>query len=209
MPGVIVRRAGVRPRISPEATIAPGAHVVGDVRIGPGCVVDAGATVIGGGAPVRLERDVVVLANSVIRSVGGGSRPAFAVRVGAESLVGPAAVLAGCDMGEAVYVATQVMVFHGARIGDGTRLGAGCVVHTGTVLPAGSRVGLRQFAVPDGDDALVTGDLTLARERLAAADFFGTVFATAIDDQAALHRTTTRILREEAATWRDEIEPGT
>jgi carbonic anhydrase/acetyltransferase-like protein (isoleucine patch superfamily) len=44
-------------------------------------------------------------------------------------------------MGAAVYVATQVMVLHGAIVGDGCRLGVGSIVHTGTLLPDRTRVG--------------------------------------------------------------------
>lgn len=39
-----------------------------------------------------------------------------------------------------VYVATQAMVFHGAQVGDGARLGAGCIVHTRANIPDRSRV---------------------------------------------------------------------
>ena len=46
------------------------------------------------------------------------------------------------------------------------------------VLAGDVRVGMRQFAVPGRDGtAVVTSDLDEARELLAAADFFGKVFA--------------------------------
>jgi hypothetical protein len=48
---------------------------------------------------------------------------------------------------------------------------------------------MRQFAVPGPDGAaVVTGDLDEARELLAAADFFGKVFAAAPADLIELHR---------------------
>ena len=70
------------------------------------------------------------------------------------------------------------MVFHGAVVGDGCRLGAGSIVHTGARLPERTRVGMRQFAVPGPTGAAVTtSDLDEARGLLAAADFYGKAFA--------------------------------
>jgi carbonic anhydrase/acetyltransferase-like protein (isoleucine patch superfamily) len=121
------------------------------------------------------------------------------VRIGEDCLIGPQAALAGCTLGAAVYVATQVMVFHGAVVGDGCRLGAGAIVHTGAWLPDQTRVGMRQFAVPGPDGtAVVTGDLDEARELLAATDFFGNVFADdASADLMELHRRSTAAVAAE------------
>jgi carbonic anhydrase/acetyltransferase-like protein (isoleucine patch superfamily) len=186
--------------IAPDAFVAGSAVVRGPVRIGPGCVVDEGAIIVANGSPVEIGARVVVMPGAVVRSTGGSSRPPHPVIIGDDCLVGPLATLTGCRLGRAVYVATQVMVFHGARIGDGSRLGAGSVVHTGARLPARSRVGLRQFAIAREGDALVTGDLDTARELLAEADFFGTTFALAPEEQedlVVLHCRTTRMVARE------------
>jgi hypothetical protein len=91
------------------------------------------------------------------------------------------------------------MVFHGAIVGDGCRLGAGSIVHTGARLPDRTRVGMRQFAVPGPDGAaVVTSDLDQARELLAAADFFGKVFAEeAPADLIELHQRSTAAVAAE------------
>lgn len=202
---MLVERNGTRPRIGSGAWVAPSAHVVGNVVLGDGCVVDHGAVLVSSGPPVRLDEGVVVMPGAVVRSVGGTNRPAFPVHVGAESLVGPLAALAGCSLGPATYVATGAMVFQGAVVGEGSRLGAGSIVHMRASLPPRSRVGLRHFAVPgEGGGAVVTADLAEARRLLAGADFFGTVFDDADqDDLVALHRRATATLRAEAADWTD------
>jgi carbonic anhydrase/acetyltransferase-like protein (isoleucine patch superfamily) len=187
------RVAGADPVIAGDAFIAGSAVVAGDVRVGPGCVVDHGACIVGTGARVELAARAVVMPGAVIRSTGGDRRPPRPVHIGPDCLIGPQAALAGCQLGAAVYVATQVMIFHGAVVGDGCRLGAGSIVHTGAHLPAGSRVGMRQFAVPgpDGGPAVVTSDLDQARELLAQADFFGRVFGldqASQEDLEELHR---------------------
>jgi len=187
------------PVVAPDAFVASSAVLVGDVRIGPAAVIDHGALIVSTGAPVELGARVAVMPGAVIRSTGGDQRPPYPVRIGDDCLIGPQAALAGCTLGAAVYVATQVMVFHGAIVGDGCRLGAGSIVHTGARLPGRTRVGMRQFAVPGPDGtAVVTSDLDEARELLAAADFFGKVFAEqAPADLIELHQRSTAAVAAE------------
>jgi carbonic anhydrase/acetyltransferase-like protein (isoleucine patch superfamily) len=186
------------PVVAPDAFVASSAVLVGDVRVGAAAVIDHGALIVSTGAPIELGARVAVMPGAVIRSTGGG-RPPYPVRIGDDCLIGPQAALAGCTLGAAVYVATQVMVFHGAVVGDGCRLGAGSIVHTGARLPDRARVGMRQFAVPGPDGAaVVTSDLDEARELLAAADFFGTVFAEPSPaDLVELHQRSTAAVAAE------------
>ena len=186
------------PVVAADAFVASSAVLVGDVRIGPAAVIDHGALIVSTGSPVELGARVAVMPGAVIRSTGGG-RPSHPVRIGEDCLIGPQAALAGCTLGAAVYVATQVMVFHGAVVGDGCRLGAGSIVHTGARLPDRTRVGMRQFAVPGPDGAaVVTSDLDEARALLAAEDFFGKVFAEeAQADLIELHQRSTAAVAAE------------
>jgi carbonic anhydrase/acetyltransferase-like protein (isoleucine patch superfamily) len=186
------------PVVAPDAFVASSAVLVGDVRVGASAVIDHGALIVSTGAPIELGARVAVMPGAVIRSTGGG-RPAYPVTIGDDCLIGPQAALAGCTLGAAVYVATQVMVFHGAVVGDGCRLGAGSIVHTGARLPERTRVGMRQLAVPGPDGAaVVTSDLDEARALLAAADFFGKVFAEqAPADLIELHQRSTAAVAAE------------
>jgi carbonic anhydrase/acetyltransferase-like protein (isoleucine patch superfamily) len=203
---MLVERNGVVPRVDAGASVAPTAIVVGDVAIADGCYLGHGVVIESGGPPVRLERDVVVMANTVVRSLGGNDRPAFPVRLGARTLIGPQCALAGCRLAEDCYVATQVMVFQGVEVGAAARLGAGSIVHVRTQLPPRTRLGLRQMAVPSSDGPLITSDVEAAREALAEADFFGEVFGLAEDDQEQLHRRAAATLRAEALAWADQSE---
>jgi carbonic anhydrase/acetyltransferase-like protein (isoleucine patch superfamily) len=202
---MLVSRNGIAPRIDPSARLAPTANIVGDVRVGPGCYVDYGVVIASSGPPVVLGEGVSVLANAVIRSVGGHGRPAFPVHVGDESIIAPQAALAGCDIGERCYLATAVVVLQGARVGRGSRVAVGAVVHAGVVLEPASRVGLHCVAAPDGDEGvLITADIEAARDAIARADFFGRAFALDQPDQEQLHRDAAARLRAEAAAWTDE-----
>lgn len=202
---MLVSRNGVAPRIDPSARVAPTASVVGDVSVGPDCYVDYGVVIASSGPPVVLGAGVSVLANAVVRSVGGHGRPGYPVRVGDESIIAPHASLAGCEIGERCYLATAVVVLQGARVGRGSRVAVGAVVHAGAVLEPTSRVGLHCIAAPDGDrGVLISADIEAARDAIARADFFGRAFALDQPDQEQLHRDAAARLRAEAAAWTDE-----
>jgi carbonic anhydrase/acetyltransferase-like protein (isoleucine patch superfamily) len=146
----------------------------------------------------------VVVAGAVVRSVGGGSRPAFPVRIGPGTLVGPQCALIGCSIGADCYVATGVVAFQGSTVGDASRLGAGSIVHVRSELPAASRVGMRCMAIPREGGTLVTSSVDEAREALADANFFGEAFGVVESDQETLHVESIARLRDEMRAWRDE-----
>jgi carbonic anhydrase/acetyltransferase-like protein (isoleucine patch superfamily) len=192
------------PDVHPDARVASTANVVGNVRVGAGCYVDHGVLLASSGPPVELEEGVVVVANAVVRSVGGGPRPAFPVRIGPRTLVGPQCALIGCSIGADCYVATGVIVFQGATVGDASRLGAGSIVHGRSELPTTSRVGMRCMAIPREGGTLVTSDVDEARAALGEADFFGEAFGVVEPDQQALHVESIARVRDEMRAWQDE-----
>ena len=146
---MLVARNGTAPKVHPTARIAPTASVVSDVTVAANCYIDYGVVIASSGPPIELNEGVSVLANAVIRSVGGHGRPAFPMRIGADSIVAPQVALAGCEIEERCYIATGVVVLQGARVGRGSRLAVGSVVHAGSALEPASRVGLHCIAVPD------------------------------------------------------------
>jgi len=185
--------------VAASARIAPTAQLIGDVRVGEECVIDYGCVIASSGPPVVLGAGTVVMANAVIRSVGGTHRPPFPVSIGEAVLVGPLAAIAGCRVEDAVYIATGAMVFQAA-----SRLGAGSIVHVGARVASRSRIGMKQYAIArHGGDALITSDLGVARDLLAKADFFEQVFGDDETDLDVLHRSSVATLRAEAGDWAD------
>jgi len=79
---MLVARNGIAPKVEPTARIASTATVVGDVTIAADCYVDYGVVIASSGPPIELGAGVSVLANAVVRSVGGHGRPAFPARIG-------------------------------------------------------------------------------------------------------------------------------
>ena len=201
---MIFARNGREPRVDLTANVSTSAQVVGDVEIGGRCFIDHNVVIASGGSPIEIGESSIVFAGSVIRSVGGHSRPAFGVRIGPRALVSPLCTLTGCDIGRGCYVATGVIVLQGAVLGDYVRVGVGAIVHAGTKVPPGARIGMRRIAAPSGDEFVTSPDVGEARDAVAAANFFETVFATTHDDQPRLHEEVIAKLHAEVSQWRDD-----
>ncbi len=198
---MLVSRNGLSPQVHPSARISASAQIIGNVTLGEHCFVDYNVVIESSGVPIHIEDHVIVFANSVIRSVGGTSRPAFPVHIASHTLISPLCSLVGCRIGRNCYMATGVIVFQGAVVGDDSRVAAGAIVHFETQLPPGSRVGMRHIAVPTEDGYLITDNIQTARSKLAAANFFETVFEEA--EQAGLHEQVISRLLDEVAGWND------
>ena len=133
-----------RPRIDPSAVVAPTAVLSGDVTVGRGPHVSFGAVVLGDDGPVELGEGTVVRENVVIRA--GRRHP---VRIGRHVLIGAHSALYGCTVGDEVFLATGVTVFHGARLGARAEVRIRGVVHVNSVLPDGACVPIGWVAVGD------------------------------------------------------------
>lgn len=202
---MLFARNGVVPQVHPDAVVAATACIIGNVTLAAGCYIDYGAVIESSGPPVTLDEGVIVMANAVVRSLGGpGGRQPASVRIGAECIIGPYAALAGCEVEEHCYIATRAVVLQGARIGRGSRLAVGAIVHAGANLLPGTRIGLNCIAVPQDHGVLVTADDKLAGPAIAQADFFRRAFDISERDQETLHRKAAAKLRAEAAAWKDD-----
>ena len=100
---------GKRPLIDPTALIAPTAIVSGDVHVGAGSVILAGAIVTSQGAPVRIGRSCIVMEHAVLRGAGR-----YPCTLGNYVLVGPHAHIAGATVNGRAFVATGASIFNGA-----------------------------------------------------------------------------------------------
>ena len=99
--------------IHETAWIAPGAHVSGDVTIGPGCGVWYNAVIRGDECPISIG------ARSNLQDCGviHGS--------------------AGCTVEDGAMIGMGAVVLNGARVGKGALVAAGALVPEGMEIPAG------------------------------------------------------------------------
>jgi len=135
---------GARPRIHPDAVIAPTAVISGDVVIGADCQVLHGAVITAEGGPITLGTNVIVMENALIRASS-----ANAVHIGDHTLVGPMASVSGATIGDEVFLATGTRIFNGARIGERCEVRINAVVHLRSVLPPETVVPIGWVAVGD------------------------------------------------------------
>jgi len=150
-----------RPTRGEGAWIAPGAHVIGDVRLGASASVWFGAVIRGDNTPILIGERTNVQDGAVLHS-----DPGFPLTVGNEVTVGHRAILHGCTVGDGALVGMGAIVLNGAVIGAECLVGAGALVTEGKVFPA------RMLVV--GAPARVVRELTdeeVARLRLSAASY--------------------------------------
>lgn len=126
---------GARPSVHPDAWVAPGAVLAGDVTVAEQagiwytCVLRAEFAAIRIGARSNIQDGSVVHAD-----------PGFPVTVGAGVSVGHRAVLHGCTIGDDVLIGMGAVLLNGTTVGAGTLVAAGAVITQGTEIPPGSLV---------------------------------------------------------------------
>ena len=121
------------PAIEPTAWIAPGAHVLGDVTMGPGCSIWYNAVIRADEAPVTIGANTNVQDCAVIHV----SRDC-PVTLGEGVTIGHGAIVHGCTVGDNSLVGMGAIVLDGAVIGRDCIVGAGSLVTQGTHIPDGT-----------------------------------------------------------------------
>ena len=130
--------AGHTPRIAPDAFVAPGAHIIGDVEIGPGasiwynCVLRGDLNRIDVGARSNIQDGTIVHVDS-----GRGGGAGFPTIIGEDCLIGHRAIVHGCTLHDRAFVGMGAIVMDGCVIERGAMLAAGGLLTPGKRLPAG------------------------------------------------------------------------
>ena len=152
---------GKRPSIGKNCYIAKEATVIGNVIIGEGCYVAAGACLRGDWGKITIGPGSNIQENCVIHALPGGEAV-----LGPRSHIGHGAILHTPKLGKHVFVGMRAVVIDHAEIGDDCLLGAGALVLENTVIPAKKLV--------LGSPAKVAGDLSEETvERLnTATDYY-------------------------------------
>ena len=133
--GGVAERLKRGPRIHPGAFVAPGATVVGDVRLDEESSVWYGAVLRGDinriviGAQTNLQDGAIVhLANE------------YPVIVGERVTVGHGAIVHACQVDDEVLIGMGAIILDGAEIGARSIIGANTLVTGGMKIPPGSLV---------------------------------------------------------------------
>lgn len=126
---------GQTPDIHPDAWIAPGAHVMGKVRIGAGASVWFGAVLRGDNEWITVGEDTNIQENAVLHTDW-----AYPLTIGARCTIGHKAMLHGCVIADGSLIGMGATLLNGANIGSGCLIGACALVTEGKVIAGGSLV---------------------------------------------------------------------
>ena len=113
--------------------VAPGAQLVGDVRLRAGASVWFNAVLRGDVEAIEVGAGSNVQDASVIHC-----DPGLPVRIGAGVTIGHRVLLHGCVIGDRCLVGNGAIVLDGVHIGEGSLVGAGALLTPGKVFPPGS-----------------------------------------------------------------------
>lgn len=167
--------------IDATATVHPRAHVDDrGVRIGPGCRIDAGATIIDG---TILDADVHVLSGATLGSTGFqvlrlpdtviDLRHVGRLEIGARTVVMANAVLAravfatATRIGPDCRIGNGAIVSHGCVVGSGVTIGHGAILNGNSTVGAGAGIGPGAVCVDRltiGARAVVTAGSVVVRD---------------------------------------------
>lgn len=125
----------VRPQRSAGSWVAPGATLVGDVRLGEDASVWYSSVLRADGDRIGIGPGSNIQDGCVVHT-----DPGLPVVVGSGVSVGHRAVLHGCVVEDDVLVGMGAVLLDGCRIGAGSLVAAGAVVPQHAVIPPGSLV---------------------------------------------------------------------
>jgi carbonic anhydrase/acetyltransferase-like protein (isoleucine patch superfamily) len=126
---------GIAPEVDDDAWIAPGAHVMGRVRLGAGVGVWFGAILRGDNEMIAVGEATNVQENAVLHTDMG-----YPLTIGRDCTIGHKAMLHGCTIGDGTLIGMGATVLNGAKIGKGCLIGACALITEGKEIPDGSLV---------------------------------------------------------------------
>ena len=131
---LILPYEGVSPRLQgPLAHAEPDSAILGRVTLGPGAVLQAGATLRGDGHVIQAGAELFMGRHATVHI----AHAVCGTSIGARVSVGCNAVVHACTVADDCVVQDDVTILDGASVGAGSLVAAGSVVFPRAVLPAG------------------------------------------------------------------------
>jgi gamma-carbonic anhydrase len=118
------------PSVAPDAFIAPGAVLIGDVEVGALASVWFGCVVRGDVCHVRIGARTNLQDGSIIHV----SRAGLATLIGVEVTIGHGCIVHACTLADRSFVGMGSVILDGARIESEGMLGAGALLAPGKVI---------------------------------------------------------------------------
>lgn len=130
---VILPYRGILPRIHPDAFIAPGAVVIGDVEIGAGANVWYNCVLRGDVASITVGENTNIQDGTVVHVSTG--KPG--TRIGANVTIGHMALVHAATVEDAAFIGMKACLLDGAVVEKEGMLAAGALLTQGKRVPTG------------------------------------------------------------------------
>ncbi|MBI2955599.1 MAG: gamma carbonic anhydrase family protein [Chloroflexi bacterium] len=121
---------GNRPTVGAGSFVHAEAVIIGDVVIGEGCYIAAGAVLRGDWGSIRIGNGCNIQENCVLHA-----GPDAAVLLEDECHIGHGAIIHQAHLGKHVLVGMGAIVQDRSYIGEGCIIGAGCVMRMDSDIP--------------------------------------------------------------------------
>jgi carbonic anhydrase/acetyltransferase-like protein (isoleucine patch superfamily) len=126
---------GIRPTLSADVFVAPGAYLIGDVRLGEGSNVWFGSVLRGDFAEIVLGRGANVQDNCTLHTDANAP-----CQLGDFVALGHNAIVHSATVEDYSLIGIGAIVLPHARVGSGSIVGANALVTEGMVVPPRSLV---------------------------------------------------------------------
>lgn len=123
---------GHRPRVHPDAYVAPTAVLIGDVEVGARASIWFGAVLRGDEAGIKVGDGANVQDNAVVHCAHD-----LPTVIEHDVTIGHSALLEGCVVEAGAVVGMGATMLQGSRLGERAMLAAGAVLTEGVEVPAG------------------------------------------------------------------------
>jgi carbonic anhydrase/acetyltransferase-like protein (isoleucine patch superfamily) len=123
---------GRRPKVHPDAYVAPTAVLIGDVEIAAGASVWFGAVLRADESRIKVGEGANIQDNAVIHCAEN-----LPTLIEKDVTVGHSAQLEGCVVEEGALVGMGATMLQRSRLGAGSMLAAGAVLEEGGHIPPG------------------------------------------------------------------------
>ena len=120
---------GRSPEIGKDSFVFDNATIIGNVKIGEGCYIGAGAVLRGDYGRIEIGDFSAIEDNCVVHA-----RPDDLCRVGSHVTVGHAAVLHNCELSDWAVIGMRAVVADFAKVGVWSVVAEGAVVKNSDVL---------------------------------------------------------------------------
>lgn len=132
---IIDRYLSAIPSVRERVLVAPGAALVGDVRLADDVSVWYGCVLRGDLSPITIGPGTNIQDGTVVHVADDAG-----CEVGADTVVGHRAMLHACRIEDSCLIGMQATILDQAVIGAGSVVGAGALVTARTVIPPRSLV---------------------------------------------------------------------